>query len=179
MLGSAGTDRVLKLPYRGAPQTVSVIQDSALKSQDHIQVRQLTESVCEGVRSKDYLSEILAINNFVWASTRYMRDPRTVELVYAPYLVVAAISKGRTPSLDCDDLAAVIAAMLLSAGCETRVVTVAFVDQFYNGQRQFSHVFAQGREPRTGTWVTCDPVAGKNTRSMLRRVKAAKTWPIA
>ncbi len=174
-----GDDRVLKLPYRGAPQTVAVIQDSVLKSQNHLAVRSLCEEICEGVRSKDYLSEILAINNFVWSHTRYMRDPRTVELVYAPQLTAGAIAKGRVPSLDCDDMAALNAALLLSAGCETRVVTVAFAHAFYKGQRQFSHVFAQGREPRSGVWVTCDPVAGKNTQQMLRRAVAAKVWPIA
>ena len=158
---------------------MSVILDGALASQNHRSVRSLVEDTCEDVRSKDYLSEIIAVGNLCWARTRYMRDPRTVELVYAPYLVADAIRAGKRPSLDCDDMAAFIAAGLLAVGCETRVVTVAFQNMFHNGERQFSHVFAQGREPRSGAWITCDPVAGKNTASMLNRVVAAKIWPIA
>ena len=50
---------------------------------------------------------------------------------------------------------------------------------FYKGKRQYSHVFAQAREPNTGRWITLDPVAADRTKSMLRRVKAAKVWPVA
>lgn len=158
---------------------MDVIRDAALKSQNVYGTRLLAEDICHSLRSKDYLSEILAINNFVWKNCRYMRDPRTVELVQAPYLVVEQLGAGRTPQLDCDDQSALIAALLLSVGCETRVVTVAFKNMFHAGRRQYSHVFAQGKEPRTGTWVTCDPVAGEDTDKMLRRVVAAKVWPIA
>ena len=80
---------------------------------------------------------------------------------------------------NCDDMAGYISSLLLSVGCETRVVTVAFRHMFYAGRRQFSHVFAQGKEPKSGTWITCDPVAGVDTDKMLRRVVAAKVWPIA
>lgn len=158
---------------------MDVIRDAALKSQKVYTTRLMAEDICQRLRSKDYLSEILAIDNFVWKNTRYMRDPRTVELVQAPYLVTEQLAAGRVPQLDCDDMAAYISSLLLAVGCETRVVTVAFRNMFYRGQRQFSHVFAQGKEPRSGTWVTCDPVAGEDTQSMLRRVVAAKVWPIA
>lgn len=170
---------VLKLPYRGAPQTVDVIRHAALQSQQHYANRLLAEAICHDLRSKDYRSEILAINNFVWGHTRYMRDPRTVELVQAPYKIVEQIQAGLTPQLDCDDMAGFISSLLLSVGCEARVVTVAFQNMFYLGKRQYSHVFAQGYDPRSGVWVTCDPVAGIDTDQMLRRVVAFKTWPIA
>jgi hypothetical protein len=39
-------------------------------------------------------------------------------------------------------------------------------------------VFAQAREPRTGAWITLDPVAGDKTKEMQRRVVAAKVWPV-
>ena len=158
---------------------MDVIRDAALKSQSVYTTRLMAEDVCQRLRSKDYLSEIVAINNFVWANTRYMRDPRTVELVQAPYLVTEQLAAGRVPQLDCDDMAAYISALLLSVGCETRVVTVAFRHMYYKGQRQFSHVFAQGKEPVSNTWVTCDSVAGADTPKMIKRVVAAKMWPIA
>jgi hypothetical protein len=67
----------------------------------------------------------------------------------------------------------------MAVGCEVRFATVAFKDAFYNGQRQFSHVFCCVREPRSNRWIVLDPVAGENTKEMLKRVKAAKIWPVA
>lgn len=172
-------DRVLKLPYRGAPQTVSVIGRAALDSQKHYAVRELAEDICRGLPSKDYLSEYLAIYYFLLANTRYMRDPRTVELVRAPYVVVEELRRGKKPSVDCDDLAAIATALTLAVGGHSRVVTVAFRPMIHNGQRQFSHVFGQAQEPRTKQWITIDPVAGSKTNQMMRRSVYAKAWPIA
>lgn len=174
-----GDDRVLKLDYRGAPQSVSMIRDGMLKSQDHSIVRQFAEQQCQHLRSKDYTSEILALHNVVWSRTRYMRDPRTVELIKAPHIVVAQLLRGEIPNLDCDDDGALEGALHLAVGCEVRLVTVAFRHMFYKGERQFSHVFEEAREPRTGTWITCDPVAGLDTAKMLKRAVAFKVWPVA
>ena len=157
--------------------TVAVIREAAIKSQNFYSVRKLVEDICQDIRSKDYVSEALAIFNHVCSHTRYMRDPRTVELVKAPYLYVEEIRAGRRASGDCDDLSALICAMLMMAGCECRVVTVAFRNQFFNGQRQYSHVFAQAKEPRTCRWITLDPVPVR-AEEMMRKVVAAKVWPV-
>lgn len=172
-------DRVLRLPYRGSPQTVSVIKTAALAAQNDYTVRQLTEEICRGIRSKDYLSEALAINYYVWANVRYMRDPRTIELVKAPHVVARELLAGKTPNLDCDDMTCLVCALLLASGCQCAAVTVAFKNMFYKGQRQFSHVFALAYEPRSGAKLVLDPVANVNTKQMLGRVVAAKVWPVA
>ena len=80
---------------------------------------------------------------------------------------------------NCDDMSAILCALAAVSGAECRVVTVAFKHMFFNGKRQYSHVFAQVREPRTGNWITLDPVAGDKTEEMKSRVVAAKFWPIA
>ena len=158
---------------------MDVIRHAALDSQKVYSTRLMAEAVCHDLRSKDYRSEILAINNFVWANTRYMRDPRTVELVQAPYKITEQLQRGLIPQLDCDDMTGYICSLLLAVGCKCRAVTVAFNNMFHLGQRQYSHVFSQGFEPKAGVWITCDPVAGMDTDQMLRRVVAYKTWPIA
>jgi transglutaminase-like putative cysteine protease len=168
-----------QVSYRGAPQTVAVIKKAAIDAQTRPEVRMLAEEVCRYLPSKDTVSEALAIYNLVLDRTRYMRDPRTVELVKAPWVIVRQMMAGHVPSVDCDDQSALICALLAITGAECRVVTVAFRDMFYEGRRQFSHVFAQAREPRTGAWITLDPVAGDKTREMQRRVVAAKFWPVA
>lgn len=170
---------MLRFPYRGAPQTVGTMKHAALESQDHYSVRVLAEEVCRHLPSKDYLSESLALYYFLLTHARYMRDPRTVELVRAPYVCVGEIIRGKTPSLDCDDLAALLCALILSTGGETRFVTVAFRNVFHKGERQYSHVFVQCKEPRANAWITLDPVAAERTSCMLRRVKAAMFWPVA
>lgn len=152
---------------------------AALESQQDLSVRLLSEEICRNLVGKDYSSEALAIYYFVLTHTRYMRDPRTIELVKAPRLVVQEILMGRTPSVDCDDVSTLLAALLLSTGAEVRYVTVAFRNTFYRGQRQYSHVFVQAREPRTNAWITLDPVAGDKTTDMINRTKAAMFWPVA
>lgn len=172
-------DKVLQFDYRGAPQTVDVMRRSALDSQGNLAVRQLAEHACSRLDSKDYTSEYLALYNLVLQKCRYMRDPRTVELVRAPYLVAQEILRGGRPNLDCDDMSALIGALILAVGGSVRFVTVAFRNAFYNGQRQYSHVFAQALEPRSGLWITLDPVAAEKTGEMMTKVRAAAVWPVA
>lgn len=159
--------------------TVAVIRHAALEGQDHYIVRQLAEEICRGLRSKDYISEAIAIYNFVLARTRYMRDPRTTELIRAPHVVCRELLAGKTPNLDCDDMTALILALLLATGCSCAAVTVAFKNMVHAGQQQYSHVFAQAYEPRTGTLLVLDPVANVNIPQMLSRVVVAKVWPVA
>ena len=142
-------------------------------------MRLLAEEVTKHLRSKDTVSEALAFYHLVLDRTRYMRDPRSVELVRAPWVVVDQIMAGHTPGLDCDDQSALLCALLASSGHECRVVTVAFRNMFHQGVRQYSHVFAQTKEPRTGRWITLDPVAGSKTKEMKGRIVAAKFWPVA
>jgi len=172
-------DKVLQFDYRGAPQTIEVMRRAALDSQSNLAVRQLAEAACARLDSKDYTSEYLALYNLVLQRCRYMRDPRTVELVRAPYLIAQEILQGGRPNLDCDDMSCMLGALVLAVGGNARFVTVAFSNAFYKGQRQYSHVFAQALEPRTGLWIVLDPVAAEKTNDMMVRIKAAAVWPVA
>lgn len=170
--------KVLKFDYRGAPQTVDVMRRAALEAQFTMPVREFCEEVCSGLQSKDYLSEYLAIYHSVLQRCRYMRDPRTVELVRAPYVVARELLHGGVPCLDCDDEAAFICACVLAVGGTPRITTVAFRDMFYNGQRQYSHVYCEAFEPKSRQWIVLDPVAAERTKQMLKDVRAAKTWAV-
>lgn len=141
--------------------------------------RRWVEQVCQGVASKDYLSEYLAIYFALLRSCRYMRDPRTVELVRAPYRTFEELLAGGRPSVDCDDWAAALAAAFLSVGGSAQYVTVAFDRRYYDGRLQYSHVFTRAFEPRSRQWVVFDPVAADKTQEMLSRVQASALWPVA
>ena len=180
-------------PFRGAPHTVARIKRFALEAQRDYSVRLLAEDVIGRLAPKDFLSEILAVYYWTLAHVRYANDPRTIELVRSPDEVltrlrqnVAALRQAFAhpnvrwrPSLDCDDIVVLLTALFLSLGREVRIVTVAFRNAFYNGQRQYQHVYVQVREPRTMQWIVLDPVAAEQTAEMLRRVKAVQIWPVA
>lgn len=151
---------------------------AVLESQDHFVLREFCEQVCSGLASKDYLSEYLAIYHAILGRCRYMRDPRTVELVRAPHIVARQLLTGQVPQLDCDDEGAMIAACVTAMGGTARLVTVAFQDMFYEGRRQYSHVFCEALEPRSRQWIVLDPVAAERTKQMLKDVRASKIWPI-
>lgn len=167
-----------RVSYWGAPQTIDVMAKAALNDAG-FQTRRLAEAVCEGIDSKDYTSEYIALYHCVLQRTRYMRDPITTELVRAPYIVSEQIMAGRRPSIDCDDMATWLAAAIIAVGGRVRFVTVAFKNQFYEGRRQYSHVYLEALEPRNGQWIALDPVAAEKTSQMLARVKARDVWPLA
>lgn len=173
------SDKVLLLPYRGAPQTMGLMRRSAQEAQSDYVVRQVVQDVCQGVSSKDYVSEYLALYYTILQRCRYMRDPRTVELVRSPIVVCRELAAGKTPSLDCDDMAVLLASWILACGGSARFVTVAFRKMYYQGRLQYSHVLCEAQDPRNGQWIVLDPVAAEKTKQMLGRVKAAALWPIA
>lgn len=186
--GGYGRDQLTWIPdmpptsrvgYSGAPQTVAVMRKSALDDANHYDTRQLAEIVCEGLDSKDYTSEYMALYYFLIQRTRYMRDPRRTELVRAPYIISRQIMAGHRPSLDCDDMATWLAAAITAVGGRAEFCTVAFANMFYQGEQQYSHVFTRALEPRTRTMIVLDPVAAENTKQMLARVKAGAAWPVA
>ena len=169
----------MSAPFKGAAQTVALIKQYALEAQSDPRVRLLAEEIVNGLGPKDYVSEIAAVYYYVIGHTRYANDPRTVELVRKPERVVAEILSGKTPSLDCDDIVAFEAALLLALGREVRVITIAFQKMQHQGETQYSHVYLQVKEPRTSRWIVLDPVAAEETAQMLRQGKAIKIWPVA
>lgn len=171
-------DRILKLPYRGAPQTVSGIQKTAREAVlSDYSIRRQMEDICSKLDSKDYLSEILAPLYWVKAHTRYMRDPRSVELVRSPSEILWRIRRGERPGIDCDDGSALIAALQESGGVQCRITIVAFQNLMYRGERQFTHVFPEAYEPSRGAWV-CSDFVPRDINAMLKRVKFARIFPM-
>jgi hypothetical protein len=180
------SSRVIRESFRGAPHTVEHIKRVAIEAQGYLPLRLLAEDVVGYLGSKDYLSEILAVYYWVLSHTRYANDPRNIELVRSPREILARVQSavrslrsGWRPSLDCDDLTALLAALFLALGREVRIVTVAFRDAVYRGEQQYQHVYLEVREPRTGAWIVVDPVAAEEAGEMLRRAKHVKIWPVA
>ena len=144
-------------------------------------LRPFAESVCKGIESGDYNSEILALYQWVCGNIRYARDIEDVEYVKAPQRLL------ETKQGDCDDMATLLAALCMAYGNKCRFLVVGFED------RSPSHVFCQvavraqspgntsvdgnaGQAPQQ--WVTLDPVASENTPQMHARVRFAKVYSL-
>jgi hypothetical protein len=145
---------------------------NGVRGERSVRVRSFTEGVVRGLQPKDYLSEILAIRYAVAEKTRYLNDPLTTEWVKDPERLVEEIEATGSAACDCDEIALLTATMLRQVGRDVEFVTVGFVPLSNN----HSHVFVHVREPKSGAWIVCDPVAGTEEDKMLSRVTTQKFW---
>lgn len=136
-------------------------------------VRSLKDHIVRDLHPKDYLSEILAVRNFVAEKVRYSNDALIVEQVQDPERIAEQIVKHGKAVGDCDDCASFIATLTLQLGRESDLVIVGF-----GAPGQYTHIFARALEPRSGQWILLDPVAGTDEDSMQRRVTTYQIWKI-
>lgn len=134
-------------------------------------VRSQTELVIGDLWPKDYVGEISAICNWVAERVRYVNDPMHVELLKDPQRLVEEIQARGIARGDCDDIAGLIATMCLQVGRHAQFVVVGF-----GAKGQYTHVFCRVQEPKSGTWIVCDPVAGSDVAGMLSRVTTFEIW---
>lgn len=153
--------------FQGHPDTLRAMVRAVqgVRGEQSILVRSVTEEIVQHLQPKDYLGEILAIRFWVTEHVRYVNDPLHVEIVKDPErLVEEVIARGQA-SGDCDDIASLIGTMCLQVGRVVEFVVVGFGEAGH-----YSHVFVRVKEPRSGQWIVCDPVAGTDERGMLDRV---------
>lgn len=119
--------------------------------------REYVSDCCAGLLQGDYNGEILALYYDVCQNIRYMKDPLGVEMVQTPQRTL------RVRSGDCDDMATLLAAMLMAAGHRARFALVGF-----RRGGPPTHVYVEAAVP--GGWKTLDPVANRDSRNMIGRV---------
>jgi hypothetical protein len=136
-------------------------------------VRNFKDHIIREIQPKDYLSEILAVRNFVAEKVKYSNDALAVEQVQDPQRMCEVIIRYGKAVADCDEIALLIATLCRQLGRETEFITVGF-----GVPGRWSHVFARAKEPKSGKWIALDPVAGTDEASMLARVTTWKAWRI-
>lgn len=156
--------------------TIAAMRKLAHNAKKDLGIIRLTREIVRELQPGDYNGEILAIYNWVCQNVRYVRDIHDVELVISPQRVLQ-LGGG-----DCDDLATLLAGMLMSIGNECRFMVVGFED------KNPSHVFCQvalrtadaggGNVAGARVWATVDPVADDATALMHRRVGFAHSYPL-
>lgn len=89
-----------------------------------------------GVRSHHFVDESLAIGDYVKNKVRYVRDPENVEYLQDPLDLIKQIQAG-TAQGDCDDMALLIATLLLSVGHQPLFRAVRYEQPLGN----FNHIY--------------------------------------
>lgn len=133
------------------------------RGKENLDVRGLVENIIRDVESGDYAGECLAVYYWVHKNIRYVKDPVGVELVKDPVRVL------KTGTGDCDDIALLLAAMLMSIGHHCTFHLVGFAPG-----APPTHVFCAVRLPGGAGDLVLDPVANRVTRGMLSTVKASR-----
>lgn len=99
-----------------------------------------------------------ALRQWLLDHTQFQDDPPGVERVRHPMEMLRAIEQGSRAAGDCDDIAALAAAVALIAGLRVRWRVLAFGD----GHAPFTHVYAEVAPPEGNWWCELDvtrPVA--------------------
>jgi hypothetical protein len=162
-------------PFHGPADTVHAMIDAIVgpRGEQSTLVRGVKDTIVRKIQPKDYLSEIVAVRNFVHEKVRYSNDALGVEQVQDPERMCDQIIKYGNAVGDCDDCAVLIGALCRQLGRETEIVIVGF-----GRAGAYSHVFIRCKEPKSGKWIVLDPVAGTDEASMLRRVTTYKIWKL-
>ncbi len=162
-------------PFRGPTDTVDTMIELILgdRGERSTLVRSVKDHIIRWVQPKDYLSEILAVRNWVHEKCKYSNDALGVEQVQDPQRQCEQIIKYGQVVDDCDDIATLMGALMRQLGREVEIVIVGF-----GAVGSYSHVFIRVKEPKSGQWYVCDPVAGTDEASMLKRVTTYKIWKL-
>ncbi len=138
-------------------------------------LRLAIEDVIRYVRPRDQLSMLAAIHNWFDRRYHFVRDPRDVEQVKDPLRLLYEIRKYNRAVGDCDDASTFIDGSARTVGIDSRIVRTGFrpltpAQEMGDERGRYSHVLAVGYD-QFGRPIVVDPVAGKRTPKMLRRVK--------
>ena len=161
--------------FDGAPDTLRAMIEAVQgpRGEQSMFVRAFLDEIIAGVQPKDYAGEIVAVRNWVAENVRYTNDPIHVELVKSPQTLIEEWQERGIAIGDCDDIATLIGCFHCLLGREAQLMPVGF-----GPPGHFSHVFERCKEPRTGAWIICDPVAGTREREMASRITTYEIWSL-
>jgi hypothetical protein len=102
----------------GNQDTIKIMTKMAREGSRHPLIRRLATNILnhDRIPSHHYLEEARAIGTFVQKNVRYVKDIAGVETIHSPDMMIRQMSDVGYFSADCDDMALLIASMLLSIG---------------------------------------------------------------
>ncbi len=138
-------------------KTIDRMRDIIHRSSANPYVRHWAQRVLGQVTVNDKWGEAAAVHNFVRDNIRYTRDPRGIEFIQTPPVLLEGIkqymdgSSTSRPIGDCDDMTTLSLSLMKSIGFDTAIKVVSFKP---NGK--FSHVY--GMVNIEGEWTSTDSV---------------------
>lgn len=102
---------------KGNLETVEIMKEVARERAGHPQVRGLAIAILNYYQTKSHFfaDESVAIGQYVQDKVRYVKDANGIEQLHDPLTIIDQIQRG-VARADCDDMALLIAALLLSIG---------------------------------------------------------------
>lgn len=121
---------------QGNYDTVSMMRKLARARSKDPRVRDLALRLTRGLASHSYAAECHAIAEYVQRNVRYVRDIESVEQLHDPLYMISELERG-TAQGDCDDMALLIATLLLSIGASPKFRMVRYKDV----HGPFNHIY--------------------------------------
>jgi hypothetical protein len=124
----------------GNLDTIEVMKKMAREYSRHDLVKRLSTNILHynNIPSHHYLDEARAIGEFVKKHVRYVKDPVGTESLQAPDMMIRMMKDAGYTMGDCDDMALLTAAMLMSVGIRPRFRAVRYRGD-ENGN--FNHIY--------------------------------------
>ncbi|MCP4902929.1 MAG: transglutaminase domain-containing protein [bacterium] len=148
--GDAGTFATLRQMRRmvNASLTSPLVRDAATK-------------IASEFGGRDYVGHATGIRRWLTDHMQYVPDPRGVELVHSPQVLLRRIESTHYVQGDCDDIAVLGAALGKSIGLRARFVVLGF-----RRGGGYSHVYTILRTPKG--WVDLDISKPPSAPAVLR-----------
>lgn len=170
--------------FKGSSDTLATMERLATgqRGEQSFLVRQFAEQLTRYLAPKAYLAEIAALRNVCVQRSprdpnlpliRYANDPLHVEFIKDPQRLVEEINAYGSTTADCDEITCLIGAMALCLGREVAWLAMGFQPG------SLSHVAALVKEPKSGQWILCDPVAGPDEPLALRKLQNKQLWDLS
>jgi len=99
-------------------KTIEMMKKIARKESGDPSIRQLAINILNNkkTRSHQYLDEAQAIAEWVQGAIPYVKDANGIEQIHSPIMIIKKIQAGDTFRGDCDDMALMLATLLLAIG---------------------------------------------------------------
>ncbi len=122
----------------GNMQTLRMMKKVARERAGHPVVRKLALNILNyyGVQSHHYADEARAIGRWVQEKIRYVKDPNGIEQLHDPLTLIDQVQQGIARG-DCDDMALLTAALLMSIGHSPKYRCVRYKTKFGH----FNHIY--------------------------------------
>jgi len=159
----------------GITSTVNAIRQAVYYSlRNFPQVRAQAELITMGLPERDELAEANSVYDWVVRHYRFLKDPRGIEMVKSPEISLKEIAQYGMFQGDCDDVSALLAALLAAIGYKTMLVVISVPGK----GAEYRHIFPRVYLPKRGVWLTLEATCRKKPLGWEAPNGRAREYPL-